>query len=257
MNLISVFQFGNTFIEGTSNDLNWFDHLYKLGPIIVSIAALATSIASYKLSKTLANNFDVKKLFIQEQAKTVIKFLSKFEHTNISIVYFIDEYAHNIHSLPIYAIDVSLVELNRKYDNRKLLLEDKFDNLFDFSEFQKDVLLPKPIAVELKKIRWLRIELMNDKMKNEFVGIGVNENKKNQILFDSRKFYKLNKPQFTFQNISNFLYQIVEVRRVTHEWLKEFDIPNLNTLDVDGKLYNSDLDMMNRLNVAVEVVSKK
>jgi hypothetical protein len=214
-------------------ELYQWEWLFKTIPIFISIAAFFTSVASmrtskasYKLSKTIAESFDIKKVFIQKQVQTTLEFIEEFENKKFTIVQYQNEQSCSFQSLPIGRINSEFAKsFPLNLPKASVCVTEKFEELIFFSEYVNSVFLPKQISDQVRKLWFIKTRYYSSNYT-----IFLDEEEKRN---DEKNYWKILK--FTaqdghgiYKDISSFLNQIIVIKQTYNEWIQKFDVPDIN-----------------------------
>ena len=209
-----------------TDSLSWFEYITKCLPIIISLIAVAISYSSFRLSKSISKNYDVKKINIQKQVEITLNFYESFENTIFTILEFQQKIAVSVTRLAFKQINKEYIKvLKETYNDTPLAVSEKFEKVVAFPDYINNVFLPKTIADEVLKLKY---HAFTDDDK-EFTLLLAEE----MDIHETREQFRLKRLKLmdftgTYANMHSFLEQVLRIKEVTDNWIKKFDVTGLN-----------------------------
>lgn len=212
------------------DEITCWEIVTKASPIIISLAALGTSIASYQLSQKLASNYDVKKLHLKNQFEAVSDMMKELNDISLHIR-IVSEHTEE-QSIGV-AVDLSLqgvsLESITTFDFRDRpmsLIEDFFDK-FTLFKYSNNIFIPRDIALQLRRL-WV-LKGMSESFvyfqQYAFITLTNSQEEYPRPTYILRPF----PDSETYATVGTFLTQIVQVKLAVSEWLEQFGIQDINT----------------------------
>jgi hypothetical protein len=225
-----IFQSGE-FINPTPGT-DWSKWLQAFAGLIAAITGIVTVYYVYRLFKT----HDVHKELAKQQIAIVIKLAEQIQKTVMRVEHYTPNQETILFGSDFALRDVHMDIISGNYKSwfgkNDLVLSHEVLYRMDFTKYFEEVLLPKPIAIELKKIHYPNFEKITNENqhinKEDFIYFTVPGGKEFDIFEVKVAPYKIANPEL--QTVGAYFKQVVKVKQTINQWFVDHGAGELNIL---------------------------
>jgi len=205
-----------------------------------SLIAPGLTLATILIGLWQYRNYDLKKIFKKKQLETAMDLIIAIEKTKLKIEYNSTQYDNPYN----YTMTLQFNELHKAINDVYFQTYSRYPNFFlgykvlyelEFLSFAENPYLAKPIAIELKKI--VQFEYPSSPSTPTTADLDEEDDYvliKSVDIEMNGKHISMRGKRFTnpeLQTLHSYLYHILRIKRSINDWLKQFDIKDLNSLD--------------------------
>ncbi len=238
MTLQSIFQFGDTYNNGTG--FAWSQIILVIVSaisLIVSAISVRISNNAYKLMEKQTKNMDAKKMFVKNQVECITEMITDLRKHTLYFTYIDNNSKIRNFETRIVGIKAFLEDKNQYLpeimDGKAMYMDYNLLSDLTFINFKDSIFLPREIADELNKF-YTGLNYLSGKERIEGKGNIIYFNQGQNLNLANLKHANNNFWANTYpyeRNIKTYLNHFLLIQQKSKKWLEDFDI-NLNIDDI-------------------------